>query len=67
MVVSHLDTPLRALTADPTRSVPAHTDAQEVLALFRKYGLLSLAVVADGGKLLGAVTVDDALKLASRG
>jgi CBS domain-containing protein len=67
MVVSELDTPLRTLTADPTRSVPAHTDAQEVLGLFRKYGILSLAVVDDGGKLLGAVTVDDALKLASRG
>jgi magnesium transporter len=67
MVVSDLDAPLRTLTDDETRSVPAHTDGQEVLNLFRKYGLLSLAVVDDGGKLLGAVTVDDALELASPG
>ena len=48
------------------RSVPPHTDAQEVLTIFRKYGLLSLAVVDDNAKLIGAITIDDVLEFADR-
>ncbi len=66
MAMSEPDTPLGTLVAEPTRSVPAHTDAQEVLSLFRKYGLLSLAVVDDDAELIGAITVDDVLRFTDR-
>ncbi len=66
MAMSEPLTPLRTLVAEPLRSVPPHMDAREVLTLFRKYGLLSLAVVDDNAKLIGAITIDDVLEFADR-
>ncbi len=39
--------------------IPLDTDQEDVAYLFRQYGLVSAPVVDEGGRLLGAITVDD--------
>lgn len=39
--------------------VPVEMDQEEVAYLFRQYDLTSMAVVDDGGRLIGMITVDD--------
>jgi magnesium transporter len=64
LVLSDAGVALHQLVADPAVSVPVHADTTEVVALFRKYGLLTLPVVDDRGRLAGIVTVDDVLDVA---
>ena len=42
-------------------SVAADTSAQDVAATIARYDLLALPVLDDGGRVLGIVTVDDAI------
>lgn len=42
-------------------SVSTHTDQEEVAGLFRKYDLLALPVLDTDNRLVGIVTVDDAM------
>lgn len=42
-------------------SVSTHTDQEEVAGLFRKYDLLALPVIDTDNRLVGIVTVDDAM------
>ncbi|MCI8638648.1 MAG: magnesium transporter [Coprococcus sp.] len=42
-------------------SVHTHTDKEEAARLFSRYGLLALPVLDDGERMVGIVTVDDAL------
>ena len=44
-------------------SIPARTDLAEVVRLFKKYDRSALAVVDDGGHMLGIITADDALDI----
>ncbi|MDA1072350.1 MAG: magnesium transporter [Proteobacteria bacterium] len=46
------------VTGEPT-TVQADMDQEEVAYLFQQYGLTEVAVVDQGGRLLGAVTFDD--------
>jgi magnesium transporter len=41
------------------KSVTTNVDQEEVAAMFRKYDLLSLAVVSPRGRLVGRITIDD--------
>jgi magnesium transporter len=41
------------------KSVTTNVDQEEVANMFRKYDLLSLAVVDDRGRLVGRITIDD--------
>jgi len=66
MLLSDSTSPLGALSMDPVLSVRVHTDCDEILGLFRKYGLLELPVVDDDGRLVGVVTIDAILDLADR-
>ena len=45
------------------KTIPAETDQEEVAHMFRQYGLVSAPVVDEGGRLLGAVTVDDVVHI----
>jgi CBS domain-containing protein/sporulation protein YlmC with PRC-barrel domain len=56
-------TPLRMLSDVPVIAAGAHDDTQIVIALFRKYDLVVLAVTDDDHRLLGVITVDDVLTL----
>ncbi len=39
--------------------IPASTDQEEIAFLFRQRDLVSAAVIDDGGRLVGAITIDD--------
>lgn len=41
------------------KSVPTNLDQEEVANMFKKYDLLSLAVVDERGRLVGRITIDD--------
>jgi magnesium transporter len=52
---------LEAAQAQAPVTVSALTDREEVARLLSKYNLLAVPVVADGGGVLGIVTVDDVI------
>jgi hypothetical protein len=52
---------LEAAQAQAPIAVSAWTDREEVARLLSKYNLLAVPVVADGGEVLGIVTVDDVI------
>ena len=58
-----LRTPRRIPVADVMQReqtlIPVDMDQEEVALRFQKYGLVSAAVVDDGGRLVGMITVDD--------
>lgn len=45
--------------------IPVDMDQEEVALRFRKYGLISTAVVDDAGRLVGMITVDDIVDIIS--
>jgi magnesium transporter len=51
--------PLRQLRTKELRTFPATADQEEVARAFRKYGLVSAAVVGERGRIIGVITVDD--------
>lgn len=53
------ETPLVRLRQEPMVSLPVEAKEKEVFELFDKYNLRALAVVADGERLVGAITADD--------
>jgi len=57
------DTPLVSLMDRDLRLVPATMDQEEVAFLFRKYGLIAAPVVDTGGRLVGVITFDDAVRV----
>jgi magnesium transporter len=57
------DHPLRALTEDSFRTIRA-TDAEaDVAYIFNQYHLISCPVVDDAGRLVGVITIDDAMNV----
>ena len=46
---------------NPIYSVPADLDQEEVIPIFADYDLLQVPVVDEFGKLIGVITVDDAI------
>src|SRR5262245_38201624 len=62
LVVSEPETKvLEAAQAQAPIAVSAWTDREEVARLLSKYNVLAVPVVADGGEVLGIVTVDDVI------
>jgi len=43
------------------RKIPADMDQEEVAILFRRYGMVSAAVVDEHGRLIGVITIDDVI------
>ncbi len=43
--------------------IPADMDQEEVALRFQKYALISAAVIDDGGRLVGMITVDDVVHI----
>lgn len=56
---SRRQVPLRELKMKELRTFGAETDQEEVARAFRRYGLVTAAVVGPEGRLLGRITVDD--------
>jgi magnesium transporter len=61
LVVSRADRKVREFMAPADRWVPPEADQEEVARLLARYDLPSLAVVDQGGRLLGRITFDDVI------
>ncbi len=57
------NTHLLDIVEDSFRVVQAQEDEGEVARLFNKYHLISMAVVDQSGKLVGVITIDDAMEV----
>jgi magnesium transporter len=57
------DVPLRDIAEDSFRTVAATERETEVAYLFNKYHLISMPVVDAGGRLVGVITIDDAMNV----
>ncbi len=58
---SRREVPLRDLVEDSFRIIPAVQDEGEVAYAFNQYHLISAPVVDDDGRLVGVITIDDAM------
>ena len=58
---SHRDTPLADLLEPTFKVIPAARDGGEVAYAFNQYHLISAPVVDDEGRLIGVITIDDAM------
>jgi magnesium transporter len=61
LVVSRPERPVRDFMTDADITVRPDVDQEEVARLMARYNLPSLAVVDEGGRLLGRVTFDDVI------
>ena len=57
------DVALRDLTEDSFRTVEATEEEAEVAYIFNQYHLISCPVVDAGGRLVGVITIDDAMNV----
>ena len=58
---SRRDVPLRDLVEETFQVIPATQDESDVAYAFNQYHLISAPVVDDEGRLIGAITIDDAM------
>ncbi|MBX6320403.1 MAG: magnesium transporter [Rhodospirillaceae bacterium] len=60
---SRRDVRLADIAGEDFHSVGVGANQEEVAYLFRKYGLVSAAVVDEAGRLIGVITVDDVVQV----
>ncbi|MFQ6547803.1 magnesium transporter [Aestuariibius sp. 2305UL40-4] len=58
---SRREVPLKDITEDSFRIIPALQDEGEVAYAFNQYHLISAPVVDEEGRLVGTITIDDAM------
>src|ERR687896_1247459 len=61
LIVAHPDAPVADFMYDEPVAVGTLTDQEEVAQVVARYNLLAVPVVDDDGRLVGIVTVDDAI------
>lgn len=61
LLSSSRDTRLDSITEDSFRTIPATQDQDDVAYAFNQYHLISAPVVDDDGRLVGVITIDDAM------
>lgn len=61
LLASRRETPLRDITEDSFRTIKARQDEGDVAFAFNKYHLISAPVVDDHDRLVGVITIDDAM------
>ncbi|MBE9547740.1 MAG: magnesium transporter, partial [Proteobacteria bacterium] len=61
LITAKPNTPVSKCVDEDIPSVNVDVDQEEVARMFEKYNLVSLPVVDDEGRLLGRITVDDAV------
>ncbi|HKL25531.1 MAG TPA: magnesium transporter [Desulfuromonadales bacterium] len=66
LVLAAPETPIRSIIREELRSVRADTDQETVARLLQAADLLAVPVVDAGERLLGLVTVDDAMDVLTR-
>ena len=65
MLGSRREVPLRELREESFRTIPVGRDVEEVAYAFNQYHLISAPVVDEGGRLIGVITIDDAMSVLS--
>jgi len=55
------DVKLQDITEDSFRTISVHQDEEDVAYAFNQYHLISAPVVDDDGRLVGVITIDDAM------
>ena len=63
LVLAHRETQLKDIMYTEVISVPPDEDEEEVAADISKYDMVALPVVDESGRMLGLVTVDDAMEV----
>lgn len=58
---AHRDTPLRDITEEMFQVIPVTQDEEDVAYAFNQYHLISAPVVDESGRLVGVITIDDAM------
>ena len=61
LLASRRDTLLRDITEDSFRTISARADEGDVAYVFNKYHLISAPVVDEDDRLVGVITIDDAM------
>jgi magnesium transporter len=61
IMASRRDVALKDLVEDMFRTIPADQDESDVAYAFNQYHLISAPVVDEDGRLVGAITIDDAM------
>ena len=61
MMASPRATPLMSLTEPSFRTIPVDQDEEDVAYAFNQYHLISAPVVDEGERLVGVITIDDAM------
>ena len=63
VLASKRDVPLSEITEDMFKTIEADEEEAEVAHLFNKYHLISTPVVDGAGRLVGVITIDDAMNV----
>ncbi|MBW7056689.1 magnesium transporter [Paracoccus bogoriensis] len=63
LLAAKRDVPLKNLTEDSFRTISALADESDVAYLFNQYHLISAPVVDESGRLVGVITIDDAMSV----
>jgi magnesium transporter len=63
LLSSRRDTPLRDLTEDSFRTISVLQEEADVAYAFNQYHLISAPVVDESGRLVGVITIDDAMSV----
>jgi magnesium transporter len=63
IMASRRDVALKDLVEDMFRTIPADQDESDVAYAFNQYHLISAPVVDADGRLVGAITIDDAMSV----
>ncbi|HHB81386.1 MAG TPA: magnesium transporter, partial [Aliiroseovarius sp.] len=63
LMSSPRDVPLKEITEDSFRTIPVLQDEAEVAYAFNQYHLISAPVVDEAGRLIGVITIDDAVDI----
>ena len=61
LMAARRDVPLKELTEEMFRVIPATQDEEDVAYAFNQYHLISAPVVNADGRLVGQITIDDAM------
>ncbi len=63
LLSSRRDVKLRDILEDSFRTVPATEPEEDVAYMFNQYHLISMPVVDEAGRLVGVITIDDAMNV----
>ena len=63
LMAARRDTPLRDIAEEEFHIIPLTQDEEDVAYAFKQYHLISAPVVDDDGRLVGVITIDDAMEV----